>query len=95
LRQSELVAPEVVGVTEPVAVGVTVGSVALPPAPQLVVGKVNVRFAEDILSAAKPAETKKKKKGSTGKESDEDIAARRLRRAGAGADYATDEDEEF
>jgi N utilization substance protein A len=83
-------------VPEPVSVGLAVEAVSLPqaaaPAP---VEKVSVRFAEDLLSTAKSEPKKKKKKGSTGKESDEDIAARRLRRAGAGADYSADEDEEF
>jgi N utilization substance protein A len=92
----ELVGPKG-RVSEPVSAGVIPEAISLAPAaapPSI--EKVSVRFAEDILSPAKSAEPKKKKKkGSTGKESDEDIAARRLRRAGAGADYSADEDEEF
>jgi N utilization substance protein A len=57
---------------------------------------VRLRFAEDILTPAKPevdSRKKKKKKTATGKESEEDIASRRSRRGGA--DYTLDEDEEF
>ncbi len=94
----EVVAVEEVaaGVAEPVPVGMAVESISLPQvAPMPPAEKVSVRFAEDILSTAKAEPKKKKKKGAAGKESDEDIAARRLRRAGTGADYSTDEDEEF
>jgi transcription termination/antitermination protein NusA len=58
--------------------------------------QVRLRFAEDILTPAKPevdSRKKKKKKSASGKESEEDIASRRSRRGGA--DYTVDEDEEY
>ena len=79
---------------EPVAAAPT-PEIVFPPTPIIQPpSRGGLRFAEDIMAPTKgePKKKKQKKKG-TAKETDQELAARKLRRAGT--EYSADEDEEY
>jgi N utilization substance protein A len=81
-------------IPEPVAAAPT-PEIVFPPTPIIQPpSRGGLRFAEDIMAPTKgePKKKKQKKKG-TAKETDQELAARKLRRAGT--EYSADEDEEY